>query len=69
MKVRRIKFGGAEEFYINSEQAILYNGGIGALYEFCTPSNTSHFQLSPKVDKSNTKETLILRWRQRFAGI
>lgn len=43
MKVRRIKFGGAEEFYINSEQAVLYNGGIGVLYEFCTPSNTSHF--------------------------
>ena len=69
MKVRRIKFGGAEEFYINSEQAILYNGGLGRYMNFAPPSNTSHFQLSPKVDKSNTREMLILRWRQRFAGI
>ena len=34
MKVRRIKFGGAEEFYINSEQAVLYNGGLGRYMNF-----------------------------------
>ena len=54
MKVRRIKLGSAAEFYINDEQAALHNeGGIGSLYELCAPSCflTSHFQLSPEVDK------------------
>ena len=45
MKVRRIKSGSAAEFYINDGPPVLYNdGGIGVLYEWCTPSSTSQLE-------------------------
>ena len=59
MKVRRIKSGSAAEFYINDEQTVLNNkkkGGIGALYELCAPSSTSHFQL---LTKSRSQQIAI----------
>ena len=55
MVERREKSGSAAEFYIDDGYTVLYNEGVLGHYMNCVPLPallTSHFSLSPEVNKS-----------------